>query len=116
VRDLNLKVECQPKRATAEDLGSDLGQGAIALQCRSGDEARFAPALDAGTARSLSLERAIQTALGGGCHTALGAHATADTLYIFHESVGVRVLPVSAADFASPQAAAARILGVLGLR
>jgi hydroxymethylbilane synthase len=92
-----------------------VGQGAIALQCRAGDEARLGAVLDAGTARSVSLERAIQTALGGGCHTALGAHATAHTLYLFHESVGVRTLPVCAEDFASPQAAAARLLGGLGL-
>jgi hydroxymethylbilane synthase len=99
-----------------ESMVPAVGQGAIALQCRAGDEARFVAALDPATARSLSLERAIQTALGGGCHTALGAHATADTLYLFHESVGIRTLPVTAGDFASPQAAAARILGGLGLR
>jgi hydroxymethylbilane synthase len=92
-----------------------VGQGAIALQCRCGDEARFGPVLDSGTARFVALERAIQTALGGGCHTALGAHATADTLYFFHESVGLRTIPLSADDLASPGAAAARILGGLGL-
>jgi hydroxymethylbilane synthase len=92
-----------------------VGQGAVALQCRAGDEARFSAALDAETARRVSLERAIQSALGGGCHTALGAHATADTLYLFHEAVGLRRLPVAPGDFAAPAAAAARILGRLGL-
>jgi hydroxymethylbilane synthase len=99
-----------------ESMVPAVGQGAIALQCRSGDQARLGAALDAATSRSVSLERAVQSALGGGCHTALGAHATADTLYLFHESVGVRRLPVCAEDFAAPQAAAARLLGGLGLK
>jgi hydroxymethylbilane synthase len=98
-----------------ESMVPAVGQGAIALQCRAGDEGRFVPALDAATARSVGLERAIQSALGGGCHTALGAHATADTLYFFHESVGVRTFPASDRDFASPDEAAARLLAGLGL-
>ena len=57
-----------------------------------------------------------KTALGGGCHTALGAYATNDTLYLYHEDVGVRILPLTDDDFASPDAAAARILGALGLK
>ena len=64
---------------------------------------------------ALGLERAIQTALGGGCNTALGAHATADTLYLYHEKVGVVPVPIGDAELAAPAAAAARILGKLGL-
>ncbi|MDR2673732.1 MAG: hydroxymethylbilane synthase, partial [Opitutaceae bacterium] len=52
------------------------GQAAIAVQCRAADAARFAAALDAETARCVTLERAFQTALGGGCHTAAAAHVT----------------------------------------
>jgi len=92
-----------------------VGQGAIALQCRSGDEARFAGAFDAPTARGLGLERAIQAALGGGCHTALGAYAAADTLFFFHESVGLRTTPIGDEDFTAPAAAAQRILRRFGL-
>jgi len=92
-----------------------VGQGAIALQCRSGDEAQFAGALDAATARSLGLERAIQAALGAGCHTALGVHAAPGTLYLFHEDTGLRTLPVAGGDLDSPAEAAKRILGALGL-
>jgi len=92
-----------------------VGQGALALQCRTGDEARFAGALDAPTARGLGLERAIQAALGGGCHTALGAYAAPDTLFFFHESVGLRTTPIGDGDFASPAAAAQRILRRFGL-
>jgi hydroxymethylbilane synthase len=93
-----------------------VGQGALALQCRTGDEARFAGILDAPTARGLGLERAIQAALGGGCHTALGAFAAADTLFFFHEAVGLRTTPIGDEDFASPGAAAQRILRRFGLR
>lgn len=98
-----------------ESMVPAVGQGAIAVQCRAADEARFAPALDAPTARGLALERALQAALGGGCHTALGAYATPDTLYFFHEAVGLRTLPLSGDDFALPAEAAKRILGRLGL-
>jgi hydroxymethylbilane synthase len=100
------------------DFGSmvpAVGQGALAVQCRTADEARFAGVLDAPTARGLGLERAIQSALGGGCHTALGAYAAADTLYFFHESVGLRTTPIGEGDFASPAASAKRILMRFGL-
>jgi hydroxymethylbilane synthase len=93
-----------------------VGQGALALQCRSADEARFAGVLHAPTARGLGLERAIQAALGGGCHTALGAYAAAGTLYFFHESVGLRTTAVGDEDFESPAAAAERILRRFGLK
>jgi len=93
-----------------------VGQGAIAVQCRSADEGRFAGVFDAPTARAVGLERAIQLALGGGCQTALGAHATADTLHIYHESLGIRSVPIRAGDLDAPAAAAARILSQLGLK
>jgi hydroxymethylbilane synthase len=93
-----------------------VGQGAIAVQCRSADEAQFSGVFDAATARGLGLERAIQTSLGAGCHTALGVYATVTMLYFFHENVGLKALPLTDDDFNSPADAAARILGGLGLR
>jgi hydroxymethylbilane synthase len=93
-----------------------VGQGAVAIQCRKGEEKELAAVLDARTATSMGLERALQNALGGGCHTALGAHATADTLYFFHEATGIRTLPLAHEDLAQPEAAAARILARLGLK
>jgi hydroxymethylbilane synthase len=92
-----------------------VGQGAIAVQCRSGDEGAFAGIFDAATARGLGLERAIQSALGAGCHTALGVYATSDTLYLFHEDVGLKTVPLSDGDFSFTAEAAKRILGRLGL-
>jgi hydroxymethylbilane synthase len=92
-----------------------VGQGAIAVQCRLEDAPGLAPALDAATARQLGLERALQGRLGGGCQMAFAAHATADTLYVFHEQTGQRSLPLSPANFDQPAAAVARILQTLGL-
>jgi hydroxymethylbilane synthase len=93
-----------------------VGQGAIAVQCRSDDEHQFAGVFDAATARGLGLERAIQSALGAGCHTALGVYVTADTLYLFHEDVGLKTVALTQGDFDSPSGAASRILGQAGLR
>ena len=92
-----------------------VAQAAIAIQCRVADVARYAAHFDAATSRVVTLERAFQAALGGGCHTAFAAHATVDTLYLFHENIGVRTLPLAAADFDAPVATAARMLQQLGL-
>lgn len=93
-----------------------VGQGAIAIQSRTADVARFAPVFDAATARGINLERAFQHALGGGCHTAFGVHAVGNELFFFHEQTGLRRLPLTAADFDFPSATAARILHSLGLK
>jgi hydroxymethylbilane synthase len=56
------------------------GQGAIALECREDDSAvrdAVAALHDAVTARAVSAERALLSALGGGCNVPLGAHAVA---------------------------------------
>jgi hydroxymethylbilane synthase len=92
-----------------------VGQGAIAVQCREGDAAKFAAVFDAATMRAVTVERALQNALGGGCHTAFAAHVSGDTLHVFHENVGMRSLPLAAGDFAAPTLAAARVLKELGL-
>jgi len=91
-----------------------VGQGAIALQCRAGDEGLLAPALDAATARSVNLERAFQARIGAGCQIAFAAHAVGDTLHFFHEQTGIRTLPLRESDYADPAGTAARILGELG--
>ena len=92
-----------------------VGQGAIAIQCRSADAAKFTAVFDAATARAVTVERAFQTALGGGCHTAFAAHVAAGTLHLFHESTGLRSLTLNDADFTAPAAAATRILKQLSL-
>lgn len=92
-----------------------VGQGAIAIQSRAEDAARFAAVLDAATARSVTVERALQAALGGGCQMAFAAHVAGDKLYFFHEKTGIRTLPLADADYAQPAATAARVLRQLGL-
>jgi hydroxymethylbilane synthase len=91
-----------------------VGQGAIALQCRAEDAARFSAALDPATQRQLGLERALQGRIGGGCQLAFAAHATVETLYFFHEKTGQRSVPLLPEDFAQPGQAVDRILTQLG--
>jgi len=85
-----------------EHMVPAVGQAAIAVQCRASDVAKFAGVFDAATARTVTLERAFQAALGGGCHTAFAAHAASDTLYFFHHEIGLRSLPLGPDDFANP--------------
>jgi hydroxymethylbilane synthase len=57
------------------------GQGAIALECRSADQATASavfPLNDEATAREVEAERSLLAALGGGCNVPLGAHAVKD--------------------------------------
>ena len=92
-----------------------VGQGAIAVQCRETDAAKFTAIFDAATMRAVTMERAFQAALGGGCHTAFGAHVTGDTLHLFHEAVGIVTVSLRAEDFSAPDDAAGRILRELKL-
>lgn len=92
-----------------------VGQGAIGVQCREEDAAKFAAVFDAATARAVTVERALQTALGGGCHTAFAAHVSGDTLHLFHENIGLHNRRLSAAEFAAPVETAGRVLKELRL-
>jgi hydroxymethylbilane synthase len=99
-----------------ESMVPAVGQAAIAVQCRPEDVTRFTPALDARTAQSVNLERAFQAALGSGCHTAFAAHVTLDTLYFFHEEVGLRSLPLTPEEIAAPVETARRLLKHFGFQ
>ncbi|MBL9187125.1 MAG: hydroxymethylbilane synthase [Opitutaceae bacterium] len=92
-----------------------VGQGAIAVQCRVDDAAKFSAIFDAPTMRAVTMERAFQAALGGGCHTAFGAHVAGEMLHLFHETVGVVSVSLRPEDFADSAAAAGRILHDLKL-
>jgi hydroxymethylbilane synthase len=92
-----------------------VGQGAIAVQCREGDAAKFTAIFDAPTMQAVTMERAFQAALGGGCHTAFGAHVAGDLLHLFHEAIGIVTVSLRAEDFAAPGIAAGRILHDLKL-
>jgi hydroxymethylbilane synthase len=92
-----------------------VGQGAIAIECRVSDAARFAEALDAATGRQVALERALQGRVGGGCQLAFAAYASAGELYFFHERTGQRRLPLTPSDFDQPACAVDRVLKSVGM-
>jgi hydroxymethylbilane synthase len=98
-----------------EQMVPAVGQGAIAVQARAADAEKFHSAFDAPTGRAVTIERAFQNALGGGCHTALGVHATTDTLYFFHENTGVRQFEITAAGAKEPAKFAQETLRSFGL-
>jgi hydroxymethylbilane synthase len=91
-----------------------VGQAAVAAQGRAEDVALFAGVFDEPTARSVILERAFQAMLGGGCHTAFGAHVSDGRLYFFHEQSGMRSQALSSEDLARPSETAQRILKEFG--
>jgi hydroxymethylbilane synthase len=64
------------------------GQAAIALQCRSVDNAFFKAACDPLTAVSVEIERLFLHKLGGGCQVSYAVHHTENVLHYFHESTG----------------------------
>jgi hydroxymethylbilane synthase len=55
-----------------------------------------------------------QLQLGGGCQLAFAAHATPETLYVFQEKTGPRILPLTPQDFDRLVNAVERILRTLG--
>ncbi len=71
------------------------GQAAIALQCRSGEADRFLPACDDATGFSVTLERAVLGAMGGGCHVAMGVHHRDNELLVYHEEHGRQTIDVT---------------------
>lgn len=65
-----------------------VGQGAIAVQCRTADKDQFQALSDEKTTLAVEIERQFLRALGGGCHVAFAAHYAEDKLHVFHENVG----------------------------
>jgi hydroxymethylbilane synthase len=62
------------RRLEPEELLPEAGQGALALQVRSGEEALVARADDAETRRQVEAERRCVAAVGGGCLAPVAAH------------------------------------------
>ena len=71
-----------------------VGQGAIAIQSKKGNAEWLKPSLDKETAFAVSLERSFLAALGGGCHSAIGAHFDGTIFHIFAEPCGYMHLTV----------------------
>jgi hydroxymethylbilane synthase len=61
-------------RFDPEEMLPEAGQGALALQVRTGEEELVAAANDQETARRVELERACVAAIGGGCLAPIAAH------------------------------------------
>lgn len=99
-----------------EHMVPAVGQAAIAIQCRAADVDKYRPLFDRRTYRHVTLERAFQAALGGGCQTAFATHVTQDTLWFFHHEIGLRSLPIDDAEIDAPTETAARLLKHFGFR
>lgn len=89
------------------------GQGAVALQTRAEDAALYAPALDAATARAVTIERLFLARLGEGCHTAFACHVAGDKVSLFRDDFGRRDHPMAARDAAEAAPLVDRILATL---
>lgn len=87
-----------------------VGQGAIALQTHVDLLDKFQPHFDGATAQAVTIERKFLAALGGGCHTAFGAHFKAGVLLTFHESVGIQEHAFEPSEIESPDARIATIV------
>jgi len=94
-----------------DEMVPAVGQGAVAVQCRREDEARFAPLLDAATRRQVELERVFQRLTGSGCQIAFAAHVAEDgAVRLYHERCGRQVVRY---DGSVPEAFASRTLSAL---
>jgi len=85
-----------------ETMVPAVGQAAIAIQAKIGTLSHLRKCFDSETARAVRLERAFQSALEGGCQTALGVHLRGDTLWFFHDQIGLRSRPISDREINKP--------------
>lgn len=92
------------------DMVPAAGQGAVALQCRSGDVARYAPAGCVTTTFSVSVERLFLAKLGEGCHTAFACHHAAGRIALFRADFGRRDFAFDVPDLAAASDLADAIL------
>ena len=65
------------------------GQAAIAVQTKASESEKFSVLGDRATEKSVRFERKILKCMGGGCQVAMGVHLCNDTLYFFHEKIGL---------------------------
>ena len=85
-----------------ETMVPAVGQAAIAIQSGADAPVELRRCWDESTATAVTLERAFQSLLGGGCQTALGVHVTSDTLWFFHDEIGLRSFPLTEAEKLEP--------------
>ncbi len=75
-----------------------VGQGAIALQCRTKEVEKFKVLSDPLTDKAVRIEREFLALVDGGCQTAYAAHSQGDTLVAFHEESGRFTLTFNSMD------------------
>jgi hydroxymethylbilane synthase len=92
------------------------GQGAVAIQCRTGDVARFQSAGCAQTSFSVAVERLFLSKLGEGCHTAFACHHADGKVHLFRADFGRKDFAFTATDLTSASSQADSILSQLNLR
>jgi hydroxymethylbilane synthase len=68
------------RRFEPDELVPEAGQGALALQCRAGEEHLVAAADDLETRRRVEAERACVAVIGGGCLAPVAAHHDGELL------------------------------------
>jgi hydroxymethylbilane synthase len=64
------------------------GQGAIAIQTRSGDQDKYVSLGNPTTQKEVSIERRVLESQGGGCQIALGVCVQQGNLHFFEEGAG----------------------------
>ena len=92
------------------------GQGAVAIQCRTGDVARFQSAGCASTTFSVSVERLFLSKLGEGCHPAFACHHANGKVHLFRADFGHKEFAFTATDLTSASSQTDFILKQLNLR
>ncbi len=92
------------------------GQGAVAIQCRTGDVARFQSAGCTQTSFSVAVERLFLSKLGEGCHTAFACHHADGKVHLFRADFGRKDFAFTATDLTSASSQADSILSQLNLR
>ena len=100
---------------TPKEMCPAPGQGALAIQTRTGGEAYKICALlnDPATSRAVECERAVLAALGGGCQLPVGAFAEGDDLL---RLTAIVVAPDGSASLRSQQTGPAKFAQELGAR
>lgn len=102
--------------ATFAQMVPAAGQGAVAIQCRVTDIARFQSAGCARTTFSVAVERLFLSKLGEGCHTAFACHHADGKVSLFRADFGRKDFAFSATDLTSASSQADFILSQLNLR
>ena len=80
---------------TIEEVVPAPGQGAIAVQCREGEQDSLPVSIFCEeTNRAVTTEKRLMSLLGGGCHSCIGAHLDGNRLLVFHEDSRFYEFPI----------------------